>query len=46
MELNFSQAPSAIAFNIDDPLHSQFIIAASNLHAFNYGIQILKFINK
>ncbi|KAF7433328.1 hypothetical protein PC9H_005278 [Pleurotus ostreatus] len=33
------RAPDPLTFNADDPLHIQFIIAAANLHAFNYGLR-------
>ncbi|KAF8205880.1 hypothetical protein K438DRAFT_1905187 [Mycena galopus ATCC 62051] len=32
------RAPDPLVFNSSDPLHLQYIIAAANLHAFNYGI--------
>ncbi|KAJ3116694.1 SPS-sensor component ptr3 [Phlyctochytrium bullatum] len=32
------RAPKNIVFNAEDPLHLDFIVAAANLHAFNYGI--------
>ncbi|KAJ7672121.1 hypothetical protein B0H17DRAFT_1208782 [Mycena rosella] len=31
------RAPEPLVFNSDDPLHLQYIIAAANLPAFNYG---------
>ncbi|OAQ28961.1 ubiquitin-activating emzyme E1 [Linnemannia elongata AG-77] len=31
--------PTPLEFNIDDPSHLEFIIAAANLHAFNYGLK-------
>lgn len=33
------RAPDAIAFDINDPLHFQYLVAAANLHAFNYGLK-------
>jgi len=33
------RAPEPLAFNPDEPAHLQFIIAAANLHAFNYGLR-------
>ncbi|PLW21703.1 hypothetical protein PCANC_03221 [Puccinia coronata f. sp. avenae] len=33
------RAPEPINFNLDDPQHVTFIIAAANLLAFNYGIK-------
>ncbi|OXB40053.1 hypothetical protein LQV05_000119 [Cryptococcus neoformans] len=33
------RAPAALAFNIDDPLDMEYLIAAANLHAFNYGLK-------
>ncbi|KAJ7068023.1 ubiquitin activating enzyme [Mycena amicta] len=33
------RAPDALVFNSNDPLHLQYIIAAANLHAFNYGLR-------
>lgn len=33
------RAPTPLKFNFDNPTHRSFIIAASNLHAFNYGIK-------
>ncbi|KAF9980991.1 SPS-sensor component ptr3 [Mortierella antarctica] len=30
--------PTPLEFNIEDPAHLEFIIAAANLHAFNYGL--------
>ncbi|KAJ7117326.1 ubiquitin activating enzyme [Mycena crocata] len=33
------RAPDPLVFNSSDPLHLQFIIAAANLHAFNYGLR-------
>lgn len=33
------RAPDPLTFNANDPLHLGFIIAASNLHAFNYGLR-------
>jgi len=32
------RAPTPIIFDMNDPLHMDFIIAAANLHAFNYGL--------
>ncbi|KAF9982725.1 hypothetical protein BGZ65_002560 [Modicella reniformis] len=33
------RAPTPLEFNMDDPSHMDFIIAAANLHAFNYGLK-------
>ncbi|KAI8450963.1 hypothetical protein BY996DRAFT_4586669 [Phakopsora pachyrhizi] len=33
------RAPEPIEFNPSDPQHLSFLIAAANLHAFNYGIK-------
>ncbi|KAJ7468083.1 ubiquitin activating enzyme [Mycena latifolia] len=33
------RAPEPLLFNSNDPLHLQYIIAAANLHAFNYGLR-------
>ncbi|KAJ7781530.1 ubiquitin activating enzyme [Mycena metata] len=33
------RAPDPLVFNSSDPLHLQYIIAAANLHAFNYGLR-------
>ncbi|KAK0482046.1 ubiquitin activating enzyme [Armillaria luteobubalina] len=33
------RAPDPLTFNSSDPLHIQYIIAAANLHAFNYGLR-------
>ncbi|KAJ3343385.1 SPS-sensor component ptr3 [Gonapodya sp. JEL0774] len=33
------RAPDAIRFDVENPLHLDFIIAAANLHAFNYGLK-------
>ncbi|KAJ8523008.1 hypothetical protein ONZ45_g541 [Pleurotus djamor] len=33
------RAPDPLKFDANDPLHLQFIIAAANLHAFNYGLR-------
>lgn len=33
------RAPDALAFNIDDELDMAYIVAAANLHAFNYGLK-------
>ncbi|KAJ6508398.1 ubiquitin activating enzyme [Mycena sanguinolenta] len=33
------RAPDPLVFNPHDPLHLQYIIAAANLHAFNYGLR-------
>ncbi|KAF7331853.1 Ubiquitin activating enzyme [Mycena kentingensis (nom. inval.)] len=33
------RAPDALVFNSNDPLHLQYIVAAANLHAFNYGLR-------
>ncbi|KAI0939237.1 hypothetical protein AcV5_000709 [Taiwanofungus camphoratus] len=33
------RAPDPLTFNSNDPTHLQFIIAAANLHAYNYGLR-------
>ncbi|KAF9365135.1 SPS-sensor component ptr3 [Mortierella sp. NVP85] len=33
------RAPTPLVFNVDDDSHMDFIIAAANLHAFNYGLK-------
>ncbi|KAJ3901499.1 ubiquitin activating enzyme [Lentinula edodes] len=33
------RAPDPIIFNSNDPLHLSYIIAAANLHAYNYGLK-------
>ncbi|PFH52661.1 hypothetical protein AMATHDRAFT_74124 [Amanita thiersii Skay4041] len=33
------RAPDPLTFNSNDPLHLQYMIAAANLHAFNYGLK-------
>ncbi|GBE79663.1 Ubiquitin-activating enzyme E1 1 [Sparassis crispa] len=33
------RAPDPLTFDSSDPTHLQFIIAAANLHAFNYGLR-------
>jgi ubiquitin-activating enzyme E1 len=33
------RAPDPLDFNELDPLHMQYVVAAANLHAFNYGIK-------
>ncbi|KAF8665805.1 hypothetical protein AX16_000249 [Volvariella volvacea WC 439] len=33
------RAPDPLIFNPNDPLHLDYIIAAANLHAFNYGLR-------
>ncbi|OCF60450.1 ubiquitin-activating enzyme E1 [Kwoniella mangroviensis CBS 10435] len=33
------RAPDALKFNIDNPLDLDYLIAAANLHAFNYGLK-------
>ncbi|KIM83749.1 hypothetical protein PILCRDRAFT_412109 [Piloderma croceum F 1598] len=33
------RAPDPLMFNSSDPIHLDFIIAAANLHAFNYGLR-------
>ena len=33
------RAPDAIAFDSNNPLHMEYIVAAANLHAFNYGLR-------
>ncbi|KAJ7667732.1 ubiquitin activating enzyme [Mycena polygramma] len=33
------RAPDPLVFSSSDPLHLQYIIAAANLHAFNYGLR-------
>eukprot|EP00741_Cyanophora_paradoxa_P000064 tig00000057_g61.t1 len=30
--------PAPVPFSADDPVHLDFVVAAANLHAFNYGI--------
>ncbi|KAJ3103441.1 hypothetical protein HDU97_010187 [Phlyctochytrium planicorne] len=32
------RAPKNLVFDVNDPVHLDFVIAAANLHAFNYGI--------
>ncbi|KAJ7675624.1 ubiquitin activating enzyme [Mycena polygramma] len=32
------RAPEPLVFNVDDPIHLQFIVSAASLHAFNYGL--------
>lgn len=34
------RAPDALKFDINDPTHYQFLVAATNLHAFNYNINV------
>ena len=36
------RAPTPLKFDPEDPTHMGFIIAAANLHAFNYGIKTSK----
>ncbi|KAK7470927.1 E1 ubiquitin-activating protein [Stygiomarasmius scandens] len=33
------RAPDPLTFNSKDPLHLAFIVAAANLHAYNYGLK-------
>ncbi|EGF81957.1 hypothetical protein BATDEDRAFT_19117 [Batrachochytrium dendrobatidis JAM81] len=33
------RAPTAVVFDLNDPLHFNFVLAAANLHAFNYGLK-------
>ncbi|KAF9534922.1 ubiquitin activating enzyme [Crepidotus variabilis] len=33
------RAPDALTFNSNDPTHLGYVIAAANLHAFNYGLR-------
>ncbi|KAF9057412.1 ubiquitin activating enzyme [Panaeolus papilionaceus] len=33
------RAPDALVFDINEPTHLDYIIAAANLHAFNYGLR-------
>lgn len=33
------RAPDPLTFNSDDPTHLAYIIAAANLHAYNYGLR-------
>lgn len=33
------RAPDALKFDINDPLHYGYVVAAANLHAFNYGLK-------
>ncbi|KAF8076112.1 ubiquitin activating enzyme [Lyophyllum atratum] len=33
------RAPDPLVFDSSDPVHLQYIIAAANLHAFNYGLR-------
>jgi ubiquitin-activating enzyme E1 len=33
------RAPDAANFDVENPLHLDFVIAAANLHAFNYGLK-------
>ncbi|KAK8864255.1 hypothetical protein IAR55_001501 [Kwoniella newhampshirensis] len=33
------RAPDPLQFNIDNPLDLEYLIAAANLHAFNYGLK-------
>ncbi|KAF8742413.1 hypothetical protein AX14_004632 [Amanita brunnescens Koide BX004] len=33
------RAPDPLTFNSNDSLHLQYVIAAANLHAFNYGLK-------
>ncbi|KZP12096.1 ubiquitin-activating enzyme E1 [Athelia psychrophila] len=33
------RAPSPLTYNSSDPVHLSYIIAAANLHAFNYGLR-------
>ncbi|ROW14541.1 hypothetical protein VPNG_03190 [Cytospora leucostoma] len=34
------RAPDPLKFDINDPTHYQFLISATNLHAFNYNINV------
>ncbi|KAI8927066.1 hypothetical protein BC831DRAFT_413232 [Entophlyctis helioformis] len=33
------RAPTAISFDVDNELHLNFVMAAANLHAYNYGLK-------
>ncbi|GAA5966053.1 hypothetical protein JCM8115_004913 [Rhodotorula mucilaginosa] len=33
------RAPDALQFDINNPIHMDFIVAAANLHAYNYGLK-------
>ncbi|CEH13667.1 ubiquitin activating enzyme [Ceraceosorus bombacis] len=33
------RAPKPITFDVKDPIHLEYIVAAANLHAFNYGLK-------
>lgn len=33
------RAPDALKFNIEDPLDFEYLVAAANLHAYNYGLK-------
>ncbi|PWN30586.1 ubiquitin-activating enzyme E1 [Jaminaea rosea] len=33
------RAPKPITFDAQDPIHMEYIVAAANLHAFNYGLR-------
>ncbi|WVF71622.1 hypothetical protein IAT40_006430 [Kwoniella sp. CBS 6097] len=33
------RAPDALKFNLDNPLDFDYLVAAANLHAFNYGLK-------
>ncbi|GAA5923643.1 E1 ubiquitin-activating protein UBA1 [Sporobolomyces koalae] len=33
------RAPEPLKFNYNEPAHMEFIVAAANLHAFNYGLK-------
>ncbi|WVQ99264.1 hypothetical protein IAU59_006396 [Kwoniella sp. CBS 9459] len=33
------RAPDALEFNLDNPLDFDYLVAAANLHAFNYGLK-------
>ena len=40
------RAPNPLAFDPNNPAHIGFVIAAANLHAFNYGLQVNREIPK
>ncbi|GHJ85862.1 hypothetical protein NliqN6_2264 [Naganishia liquefaciens] len=33
------RAPDPLEFDINDPIHFEYLVAAANLHAFNYGLK-------
>ncbi|KAJ3070096.1 hypothetical protein HDU98_006858 [Podochytrium sp. JEL0797] len=33
------RAPTALVFDVEDPIHLDFVIAAANLYAFNFGLK-------